>query len=86
MLVARREGAPLLEGSGIGVLEDSFDRPAEHTCDAERKAEGRNVAAFLQENDGLASASNPIGELLLGHLAVLEAEPADVIGDRGFRH
>ncbi len=59
---------------------------AEGAGDAEGGVQGGGVAALLDGDDGLAGEADQIGELLLGHFAVLEAPGAYLIGDLGIRH
>ena len=55
--------------------------------DLERGLERGGVAALLDGDDGLTRDADPAGELLLGHLAVLEPEHPDRVRDlRGLRH
>ena len=42
---------------------------------------GRHILPLLQGNDRLPGATGSLGQLLLGHLFVLEAEPANLVLD-----
>ena len=82
-LSRRRCGEP---GSSGLELEDLLDSHPEGASDEHREGERRYVTTLLQDDDRLARAADAVGEFLLGHFVVLEAKPADLILDFGFRH
>ena len=65
------------------VVEDLVEGHAEHPRDLKGHLERRRVATLLDRDDGLARDPDPIGQFGLGHLAVLEAEASDLVGDPG---
>src|SRR5437773_713975 len=67
------------------VLEHLVERDAEDVGDLERDLERRRVLVQLDRVDRLPRHADLVGELLLRHLLVVEAQPADVVDD-GFRH
>src|SRR5439155_13768269 len=69
----------------IHVLKDLGERDRERLGDLERDFERRRVLAKLDRVDGLPRHANSVGELLLRHFLVLEAQPADVVVNR-LRH
>lgn len=60
-----------------------FDLPAEHAGDAKRRFERRRVLALFNGVHGLASQLDSIGQFLLRHFSVLEAQPPDFIANLG---
>jgi hypothetical protein len=65
---------------GIGLVqEDVFDRHSEYTRDLERDLERRRVLVAFDGIYGLTAHPAEIGQLLLGHLPVVEAVSADQI-------
>ena len=64
------------------VLEHSVEWDTEHRCNAERYFERRRVFAELDGIDGLPSHADPVGELLLRHLPVIEAKPPNCVVNR----
>ena len=63
-------------------LKDLFEGNAEGRGNTKRDFERRRVFAELDRVDRLARHADPIGERLLRHLVVFEAQTADVIGNR----
>jgi hypothetical protein len=61
-------------------LEDVFDGDFEHFGDAKGEGERGGVAAGFEGDDSLARDGDFFGERFLGHLAVLGAQVADVVG------
>jgi hypothetical protein len=68
------------------ILEDVLDGRIECTGQAESQWQRRRVPAGLDGDDRLARDAYPVGELLLGHLTMLEPEPANLIRDLQISH
>src|SRR5215217_5737479 len=75
-----------LLGGGFLPLEDVADFHPEHLGDAEGRFEGRRVLVLLDGRDSLAGHADPVGQLLLRHLIVVETQPADGVADWGRGH
>ena len=63
------------------VMKDVLERPSECPGDAKGEFQRRRVARRLDGDDGLARYAHALGELLLRHLAMIEPQPADAVGD-----
>src|ERR1043166_1411997 len=64
------------------VLEHVFERHAKDVGNLKRDLERRRVLPELEGVDGLPRDADFVGELLLRHLLVLEAQPANVVVQR----
>src|SRR5690606_17864375 len=69
----------------VVVLEDFLERHPEHAGNPERDLERGGVLAELDRVHGLPSHADPIRELLLRHLAMIEAQSPDAVRDRRSR-
>ena len=63
----------------VFVLKDLLYRDVESSGELERQGQGGCVPARFDGNDSLASDANLVGQLLLGYLAVLKTQPANLI-------
>jgi hypothetical protein len=63
------------------IVKDTFEGLAEHGSDAESGFQCRRILSQLDGIDGLASDVDFVGQLLLGHLAMLEAQPSDFVAN-----
>jgi hypothetical protein len=60
----------------------AFQWLAEHRCDAESRFQGWRIFSQLDCVHSLASEIDFVGQILLRHLSVLEAEPPDFVSNR----
>src|SRR3546814_17347797 len=67
-------------------MENFLDADIQRMRDAERQFKRWRVLARFQRDDGLPGHAAGIRQRLLGHLAALEAQLADVVADRGVAH
>jgi len=64
----------------IRIEEDIVDLEPKDLCNLERQLERRGVLG------GLDSTAGKFGQLLLGHLAILEAQLSNLVGEGGLYH
>lgn len=67
-------------------MEDIVDRGAENERQSHRQFKRRRIAAGLQRNDRLARHARRLGEGVLRHLAMIEAQPTKIVRDRQVSH
>ena len=67
-------------------MEDIVDRAAENERQPHRQLKRWRVTTRLQRNDRLARHTRRLGEGVLRHLAMIEAQPTKVVRDRQFTH
>src|SRR5262249_40439858 len=68
----KASGVELLIWRADFVLEHVFNPHAESGSEAETQQKGRHVLSGLYGNDRLAGDADPLGQFLLGQLAVVE--------------
>lgn len=68
---------------GLGIMENGFERLAEDGGDAESGFERWRIFSEFDGVHGLASDVDFFGQLLLGHLAVFEAQAPDFVANPG---
>ena len=64
------------------MLEHLLERHAKDISDAKRDLQRRRILAEFDGVDGLARDGDPLGELLLRHLVMIETKSTDIICDR----
>src|SRR5690606_26945305 len=67
-------------------LKHVADGHAEDLGNAERCFQRRRILVLLDGGDCLPRHVNAVGEFLLGHLAMVEAQPPDAVAARRPRH
>ena len=65
----------------LAVVENAFQGLAEHGSDAESGFQRWRILSLFDGVHGLASDVDLLRQLLLRHLAVLEAQPLDFVAD-----
>ena len=78
------------DANGIGaschIVKHLSNPDAKHLGDAESGFQRGGIFILLDGVDRLAGDADLFGQLALGHFALLEAEPADVIADGAHSH
>jgi hypothetical protein len=70
----------------FGVVEDVVEGDPEDVGDLERHLERGRVAPLLDGDHGLTGDTDAVGKGSLGHLALIEAERTDAVGDASGLH
>src|SRR4051794_21225906 len=70
----------------FGPAEYFFESDAEHIGDTEGCLQRRRIFALLDRRDRLAGDADPLAQLRLGHLAGVEAQGPDSVGEALVRH